>query len=62
MAVVRSFAPILMGALIFAAPLGAQAVGNVSGGTFPGSLGADANEDGFVTAADLVAISRLLAP
>ena len=31
MAVVRSFAPILMGALIFAAPLGAQAVGNVSG-------------------------------
>lgn len=37
-------------------------VGMVSGGTFPGSVGADANADGFITAADLVAISRLLRP
>ena len=37
-------------------------VGTVSGGTFPGSVGADANDDGFVTAADLVAITRILAP
>jgi cysteine-rich repeat protein len=37
-------------------------VGTVSGGTFPGSVGADANDDGFVTAADLVAIARILAP
>lgn len=37
-------------------------VGTVSGGAYPGSVGADANGDGFVTAADLVAIGRLLAP
>ncbi|MBX3025636.1 hypothetical protein KF840_12085 [bacterium] len=39
-----------------------DAVGMVSGGTFPGSVGADANADGVITAADLVAITRLLAP
>lgn len=37
-------------------------VGAVSGGTFPGGPGADANDDGVVTAADLVAITGLLAP
>ncbi|HSP97833.1 MAG TPA: hypothetical protein VL049_11390, partial [Candidatus Dormibacteraeota bacterium] len=37
-------------------------VGTVSGGTFSGSVGADANDDGFVTAADLVAITRILSP
>lgn len=37
-------------------------VGTVSGGTFPGAVGADANDDGFVTAADLVAITRILSP
>ncbi|MFN8641993.1 MAG: hypothetical protein U0802_10155 [Candidatus Binatia bacterium] len=37
-------------------------VGTVSGGTFAGGPGADANDDGFVTAADLVAITTLLAP
>ena len=39
-----------------------DSVGTVSGGTFPGAPGADANDDDFVTAADLVAITRLLAP
>lgn len=39
-----------------------DAIGTVSGGTFPGAPGADANDDGFVTAADLVAITQLLAP
>ena len=37
-------------------------VGTVSGGTFAGSVGVDANDDGFVTAADLVAITKLLSP
>ncbi len=37
-------------------------VGTVSGGTFSGSVGVDANDDGFVTAADLVAITKLLSP
>lgn len=39
-----------------------ETIGTVSGGTFPGAPGADANQDGFVTAADLVAITSLLAP
>jgi cysteine-rich repeat protein len=37
-------------------------IGTVSDGTFPGAPGADANDDDLVTAADLVAITRLLAP
>jgi cysteine-rich repeat protein len=37
-------------------------VGTVSGGSFSGGVGVDANDDGVVTAADLVAITRLLAP
>ncbi|MDX2166992.1 MAG: hypothetical protein SF182_08015 [Deltaproteobacteria bacterium] len=37
-----------------------DSVGAVSGGAFAGSPGADANDDSHVTAADLVAIARLL--
>lgn len=37
-------------------------IGMVSAGSFRGGPGADANEDEHVTAADLVAITRLLAP
>lgn len=39
-----------------------DSVGMVSGGTFPGGPGADANDDGLVTAADLVAIAKLVVP
>jgi cysteine-rich repeat protein len=39
-----------------------DSVGTVSGGSFPGGPGADANDDTLVTGADLVAITRLLAP
>lgn len=37
-------------------------IGLVSGGAFRGGPGADANQDGRVTAADFVAIAELLAP